>query len=69
MGKFTEDQIERAAANKVSISMLYHRTRKGMDVETAITTPKMSKAEAGRKGAANQPPFTVKKAEKGVYYV
>ncbi|PGX99914.1 hypothetical protein COE15_14660 [Bacillus cereus] len=69
MGKFTQDQIDRAANNGISVSMLYSRTRKGMDVETAITTPKVSKAEAGRRGAANQQPFTVKKPEKGVYYV
>ncbi|MDC2863829.1 hypothetical protein [Bacillus sp. BP-3] len=69
MGKFTEDQVKRAAANGVSLSMLYTRTRKGMDVETAIITPKVSKAEAGRRGAANQPSFTVKRAEKGAYYV
>ncbi|PEN09697.1 hypothetical protein [Bacillus pseudomycoides] len=69
MAKFTKEQIERAAINGVSISMLYQRTRKGMDVEMAITTPKVSKSEAGRRGAANQTPFTVKKPEKGVYYV
>ncbi|PFW97678.1 hypothetical protein [Bacillus pseudomycoides] len=69
MAKFTKEQIDRATANGVSVSMLYSRTRKGMDVETAITTPKVSKSEAGRRGAANQIPFTVVKPEKGVYYV
>ncbi|EOP36339.1 hypothetical protein IKI_04436 [Bacillus toyonensis] len=65
MCKFTPEQIERAAANGISKSLLYTRTsnKMKMSVEEAITTPKMSKAEAGRKGKANGPDFTFKRGE------
>lgn len=57
MCKFTPEQIERAAANGISKRLLYVRTSKKMkmSIEEAITTPKMSKAEAGRKGKENGP--------------
>ncbi|PHB54547.1 hypothetical protein COE92_14270 [Bacillus wiedmannii] len=65
MAKFTPEQIERAAANGISKQLLYERTsKKGkMSIEEAITTPKMSKAEAGRKGKENGPDFTFKRGE------
>jgi hypothetical protein len=65
VGKFTREQIERAAANGISKNLLYVRTSEKlkMSIEEAITTPKMSKAEAGRKGKANGPDFTFKRGE------
>ncbi|MFJ5716580.1 hypothetical protein [Neobacillus sp. NPDC093127] len=64
MGKFTPEQIDRAAENGVTLNMLHYRTRRGMDVEMAINTPKVDPSEAGRRGKANQPSWDIKRGVK-----
>ncbi|TFE02866.1 hypothetical protein [Jeotgalibacillus salarius] len=61
MAKFTVRQVQRAADNGVTKAMLYQRTKKGMDIETAINTPKVDPSEAGRRGKAKQPRWDIKR--------
>ena len=47
--KLTQEQLKIAASNGVTRRMIRHRVVKsGMTLEKAITTPKMSKKEAGK---------------------